>query len=170
MKNWHVVDDRRIWKIAEAIRRDISKEYIHRITKIDGWFIDKIAILVEMEQALKPSSWTEELLLEAKRMEFPDYIIANICQEDRSRESKRFVKQYDITAAYKMVDTCAAEFAAATPYYYSVYGGRRERSEAVQTDKKEESSYLVPARSVSDRVSSSTSAPYTVPGHSKRRL
>ena len=66
-----VVDDRRIWKIAEAIRRDISKEYIHRITKIDSWFIDKIAILVEMEQALKTQPLTEELLLRSKTNGIP---------------------------------------------------------------------------------------------------
>ena len=120
-----VVDDRRIWKIAEAIRRDISKEYIHRITKIDRWFIDKIAILVEMEQALKTQPLTEELLLEAKRMEFPDYVIADLCGRTEA-DIKALRQGYKITAAYKMVDTCAAEFAATTPYYYSVYGGENE--------------------------------------------
>ena len=131
-----VVDDRRIWKIAEAIRRDISKEYIHRITKIDRWFIDKIAILVEMEQALKTQPLTEELLLDAKRMEFPDYVIANLCGRTES-DIKALRQGYKITAAYKMVDTCAAEFAAATPYYYSVYGGPDTENEAKATpDKK----------------------------------
>ena len=131
-----VVDDRRIWKIAEAIRRDISKEYIHRITKIDRWFIDKIAILVEMEQALKTQPLTEELLLEAKRMEFPDYVIANLCGRTEA-DIKALRQGYKITAAYKMVDTCAAEFAAATPYYYSVYGGPDTENEAVTAhDKK----------------------------------
>ena len=131
-----VVDDRRIWKIAEAIRRDISKEYIHRITKIDRWFIDKIAILVEMEQALRTQPLTEELLLEAKRMEFPDYVIADLCGRTEA-DIKALRQGYKITAAYKMVDTCAAEFAAATPYYYSVYGGPDTENEAVAThDKK----------------------------------
>ena len=120
-----VVDDRRIWKIAEAIRRDISKEYIHRITKIDRWFIDKIAILVEMEQALKTQPLTEELLLEAKRMEFPDYVIANLCGRTEA-DIKALRQGYKITAAYKMVDTCAAEFAAETPYYYSCFGSFNE--------------------------------------------
>ena len=123
-----VVDDRRIWKIAEAIRRDISKEYIHRI--------DKIAILVEMEQALRTQPLTEELLLEAKRMEFPDYVIADLCGRTEA-DIKALRQGYKITAAYKMVDTCAAEFAAATPYYYSVYGGPDTENEAVAThDKK----------------------------------
>ena len=131
-----VVDDRRIWKIAEAIRRDISKEYIHRITKIDRWFIDKIAILVEMEQALKTQPLTGELLLEAKRLEFPDYVIGNLCGRTEA-EIKALREGYNIRAAYKMVDTCAAEFAAATPYYYSVYGGPETENEAVATpDKK----------------------------------
>ena len=136
IKELAVVDDRRIWKIAEAIRRDISKEYIHRITKIDRWFIDKIAILVEMEQALKSQPLTGELLLEAKRLEFPDYVIGNLCGRTEA-EIKALREGYNIRAAYKMVDTCAAEFAAATPYYYSVYGGPETENEAVATpDKK----------------------------------
>ena len=131
-----VVDDRRIWKIAEAIRRDISREYIHRITKIDRWFIDKIAVLVEMEQALKAQPLTGDLLLEAKRLEFPDHVIAQLCGRTEE-EIKALRAGYKIQAAYKMVDTCAAEFAAATPYYYSVYGGPDTENEAVSTkDRK----------------------------------
>ena len=131
-----VVDDRRIWKIAEAIRRDISREYIHRITKIDRWFIDKIAVLVEMEQALKTQPLTGDLLLEAKRLEFPDHVIAQLCGRTEE-EIKALRAGYKIQAAYKMVDTCAAEFAAATPYYYSVYGGPDTENEAVSTkDRK----------------------------------
>ncbi len=121
----HVVDDRRIWVIAEAIRRGISYEQIHDITKIDIWFIDKIAILVEMEQALKTEPLTEELLREAKRLEFPDYLIAKLAGSTEE-EVKAMRKEYGIAAAYKMVDTCAAEFEASTPYYYSVYGGENE--------------------------------------------
>ena len=131
-----VVDDRRIWKIAEAIRRDISREYIHRITKIDRWFIDKIAVLVEMEQALKTQPLTGDLLLEAKRLEFPDHVIAQLCGRTEE-EIKALRAGYKIQAAYKMVDTCAAEFAAATPYYYSVYGGPDTENEAAGTkDRK----------------------------------
>ena len=130
------MDDRRIWKIAEAVRRDISLEYIHRITKIDRWFIDKIAVLVEMEQDLKRKPMDKELLLEAKRLEFPDYIIARLTGRTEE-EIKALRKGFGITAAYKMVDTCAAEFAAATPYYYSVYGDEQTENEAVPTpDKK----------------------------------
>lgn len=129
----NIVDDMRIWRIAEAIRRGISYDQIHEITKIDHWFIDKFAILVEMEQDLKNKELDEELLREAKRLEFPDYLVAKLAGKTEE-EVKAMRKQYDITAAYKMVDTCAAEFAATTPYYYSVYGGENE---AVQThDKK----------------------------------
>ena len=132
----NIVDDRRIWKIAEALRRNISQEKLHDITKIDIWFIDKLAILVEMEQALKTQKLDKELLLEAKRMEFPDYIIADLTGKTEA-EIKDLRKEYGIRAAYKMVDTCAAEFAAETPYYYSVYGDDQTENEAIETkDKK----------------------------------
>ena len=131
-----IVDDRRIWKIAEAIRRGMPQSMLHDITKIDIWFIDKLAILVGMENALKTRKLTKELLLEAKRMEFPDYIIARLTGKTEE-EIKALREEYQIKAAYKMVDTCAAEFAAATPYYYSVYGDEGTENEAVATpDKK----------------------------------
>ncbi len=123
-----VVDDRRIWKIAEAVRQGISIQEIHEVTKIDKWFIDKIARLVELETKMKRSALSEELLREAKRMEFPDNVIAKITGHTE-REIHDMRHQYGITAAYKMVDTCAAEFAAETPYYYSVYGSENEVEE-----------------------------------------
>ena len=123
-----VVDDRRIWKIAEAIRQGISYDEIHRVTKIDKWFIDKIAHLVEVELQMKRSALDEDLLREAKRMEFPDNVIAEITGHTE-REIHDMRHQYGITAAYKMVDTCAAEFAAETPYYYSVYDSENEVTE-----------------------------------------
>ena len=128
----HIVDDMRIWRIAEAIRQGISYDEIHEITKIDVWFIDKLAILVEMEQALQAKELDEDLLREAKRLEFPDYLVAKLAGKTEE-EVKALRKQYDITAAYKMVDTCAAEFAATTPYYYSVYG---VENEAVETNDR----------------------------------
>ena len=128
----HIVDDMRIWRIAEAIRQGISYDEIHEITKIDVWFIDKLAILVEMEQALQAKELDEDLLREAKRLEFPDYLVAKLAGKTEE-DVKALRKQYDITAAYKMVDTCAAEFAATTPYYYSVYGGENE---AVETNDR----------------------------------
>ena len=120
-----IVDDRRIFRIAEAIRRGYSYEKIHQITMIDPWFIDKIAILVEMETRLKTEELTPDLLKEAKRIEFPDKLIASLSGKTEDQVKKM---RYDngITAAFKMVDTCAAEFAATTPYYYSVFGSENE--------------------------------------------
>ncbi|MBQ7432289.1 MAG: carbamoyl-phosphate synthase large subunit [Lachnospiraceae bacterium] len=122
------VDDRRIFVIAEAIRKGISYETIHEITKIDIWFIDKIAILVEMEQALASQPLTKELLAEAKRIEFPDKVIAQLTGKTE-KEIKNLRTEWGISAAFKMVDTCAAEFSATTPYYYSVFGSENEAEE-----------------------------------------
>ena len=124
------VDDMRIWRIAEALRRGFTYEQIHDITKIDFWFIDKLAILVEMEDALKAvgsgeKKLTAELLAEAKRIEYPDNVIAVLTGTSRE-EIKKLRHDNDIRAVYKMVDTCAAEFAAETPYYYSCFGGFNE--------------------------------------------
>ena len=128
LEKLEIVDDRRIWMIAEALRKGISYDEIHAITKIDKWFIDKIAILVEMEQALKTQELTPELLKEAKRIEFPDNVIARLTGKDE-REIHDMRHANGIVAAYKMVDTCAAEFAAETPYYYSVFGSQNEVEE-----------------------------------------
>ena len=128
MDQLKVVDDRRIWVIAEALRRGVSYDRIHEITMIDHWFIDKLAILVEMEQRLAKEELTVELLKEAKRIEFPDNVIARLT--GKTEEEIRHMRYANgIVAAYKMVDTCAAEFAAETPYYYSVYGSENEAAE-----------------------------------------
>ena len=124
----HVVDDRRIWVIAEALRRGVSYDKIHEITKIDKWFIDKIDIIVEMENSLKNEPLTSELLKAAKRIEFPDTVISRLTGKSED-EIKQMRYDNNIVASYKMVDTCAAEFEAATPYYYSVYGGENESVE-----------------------------------------
>ncbi len=123
-----IVDDQRIFVIAQALRKGISYDTIHKITMIDCWFIDKIAALVEMEQAIRQGPLTKELLKEAKRMEFPDSVIAGLTGMD-GEEIKKMRYENGIFAAYKMVDTCAAEFQAATPYYYSVYGSENEAEE-----------------------------------------
>ncbi len=124
------VDDMRIWRIAEALRRGFPYGLIHEITRIDIWFIDKLAILVEMEKKLQAvgegkKELTPELLAEAKRIEYPDNVIARLTKLEQSAVKKL---RYDnnIRAAYKMVDTCAAEFAAETPYYYSCFGSFNE--------------------------------------------
>lgn len=121
----HLVDDRRIWVIAEALRRGFSYEQIHDITKVDVWFIDKLAILVEMEEALRNGPLTLDLLREAKRIEFPDTVISRLTKIPLE-EIRLMRKDNGITAAFKMVDTCAAEFAAETPYYYSCFGSENE--------------------------------------------
>ncbi len=125
-----IVDDQRIYVIAEALRKGLDYDTIHEITMIDHWFIDKIAILVEMEQALKKGPLTLELLREAKRLEFPDNVISRLTGIPEE-EIKKLRYDNGIVAAYKMVDTCAAEFEASTPYYYSVYDSENE---AVKTN------------------------------------
>ncbi|MBA4687813.1 MAG: carbamoyl-phosphate synthase large subunit [Candidatus Galacturonibacter soehngenii] len=130
-----VVDDRRIFVIAEAIRRGFSYEQIHEITKFDNWFIDKIAILVEMEQKLQQEELTIETLKEAKRLEFPDTVIAKLTGIEAAKiKEMRYTN--NIEAAFKMVDTCAAEFEATTPYYYSVFGSENEVAEDTEKKKK----------------------------------
>ncbi|MCM1044682.1 MAG: carbamoyl-phosphate synthase large subunit [Candidatus Gastranaerophilales bacterium] len=119
------VDDQRIYVIAEAIRKGVDQQTIHEITQIDIWFIDKIAVLVEMEQALEKGPLTVELLREAKRIEFPDKVISSLTGVPEA-DIKKMRYDNGIVAVYKMVDTCAAEFAASTPYYYSVFGGECE--------------------------------------------
>ena len=124
------VDDQRIYVIAEALRKGISYDAIYDITKIDRWFIDKLAVIVEMEHALETQPLTVELLREAKRIEFPDNVIAGLTGKNE-REIKEMRYANSIVAAFKMVDTCAAEFEASTPYYYSCYDGVNE---AVETN------------------------------------
>ena len=126
-----IVDDRRIYLIAEILRRGLaSYDKIHEITKIDKWFIDKLAILVEMEKKLKACGGNidKELMKEAKRMEFPDNVIARWTGKTEE-EVKQLRYEYGITAAFKMVDTCAAEFASETPYYYGCFDGSNEVEE-----------------------------------------
>ena len=127
------VDDRRIFLIAEAIRRGITPEYIHSITKIDEWFIDKIERLVRCELRLKNEELTRELLFDAKRMEFPDKVIAKLTGKTEKEIYDCRIKE-NIIAGFKMVDTCAAEFEAVTPYYYSCFDGENENTSV--TDKK----------------------------------
>jgi len=125
LERMKIVDDQRIFIIAEALRKGINYKAIHEITKIDEWFIDKIAILVEMEERLQKEELTKELLKEAKRMEFPDTVIERLTGKTE-QEICDWRYAEGITAAFKMVDTCAAEFKAETPYYYSVFGSENE--------------------------------------------
>lgn len=128
LRRMQKVDDQRIYVIAEALRKGIDYDTIYNITRIDRWFIDKIAILVEMEHALETQPLTLELLKEAKRLEFPDSVIARLVGIEES-EVKQMRYENHVTASFKMVDTCAAEFEASTPYYYSCYDGINEAVE-----------------------------------------
>ena len=130
----HIVDDLRIYCIAEALRRKMDPQKIHDITKIDLWFIDKLNNIVEMEAKLKNAEELDrDLLLKAKEMEFPDKVIGELIGQSEEYV-KNLRRQMDIVPAYKVVDTCAAEFAAETPYYYSCFGSFNEVEET--SDKK----------------------------------
>lgn len=126
------VDDKRIWVIAEALRRGISFEEINEITKIDIWFISKLYNIIKMEKRLSHEPLDKELLKEAKRLEFPDKLIATLSKR-REEEIRELRHSFDIRAVYKMVDTCAGEFESETPYYYSCYDGVNE---AKSTNRK----------------------------------
>ena len=119
------INDRRLFCVAEAIRRGYTLEEIHKINKIDMWFLDKIAVLVKMEERLKTEELTVDLLKEAKRLEFPDKAIAGFTGRGEA-EIRAMRYRNDIVAAFKMVDTCAAEFESETPYYYSCFGSENE--------------------------------------------
>ena len=129
-----VVDDQRIYVIAEVLRKGVDYQTIHEITMIDVWFIDKLAILVEMEEALQKGPLTVELLKEAKRIEFPDNVISRLTGMSE-KEIRQMRYDNGIVAAFKMVDTCAAEFAASTPYYYSCFGSENEVVETMGRKK-----------------------------------
>ncbi len=119
------VDDHRIFVIAEALRKGMNEEDIHHITKIDVWFIDKIKNLIEMEERLINEDLTINLLKKAKRLQFPDSVIAKLTNQTKEKIHQMRIDN-DIRAVYKIVDTCAAEFDATTPYYYSIHGGVNE--------------------------------------------
>ncbi len=135
----HRIDDRRIFVIAEALRRGIAQEKIHEITQIDLWFIDKIALLVEMEQRLAAEPMSRELMLEAKRLEYPDRVIAELTGKTLAEIKRLRKEKYGIYAAFKTVDTCAAEFEAETPYYYSCFGSENEVNVSAAKDLPDES-------------------------------
>lgn len=134
LRKLEIVDDRRIYAIAEAIRKGIDTRKINEITHIDRWFIDKIASLVDTEQRLKNEELTPELLRRAKKQEFPDHVIGKLTGKYKGK-IRELRKEYGIRPAFKMVDTCAAEFEAETPYMYSIYGGEDESGLIAPTGK-----------------------------------
>lgn len=132
-------DDERLWVVAEALRRGMSLDALYELTKIDRWFLYKFAGLIEMESDLqslqglfdgKGDKQHLECLTRAKKFGYPDTAIARILNMDTS-EIQKLRKEVNLRPVYKMVDTCAGEFSAATPYYYSAY---EEEDEVQQTD------------------------------------
>ena len=121
----YVIDDERIFVCAEALRRGISPEEINSITKIDIWFIDRLSTIVDMEKELTHGIPNSTRLRVAKEIGFSDALIAELCGSTRE-VIRDLRKEYGIQPTYKMVDTCAAEFDAATPYYYSTYDVENE--------------------------------------------
>ncbi len=121
------VDDERLFVVAEAIRRGVSPKKINSITKMDIWFLDRFKKIIDMEQALilckgEPDA---DALRRAKEMCFADSYIGWLCQMEQ-KDVKALRERYGIVPSFKMVDTCAAEFDAETPYYYSSYDGENE--------------------------------------------
>ena len=121
----HRVDDERLYVIAEALWRGIEPEEINRITKIDLFFLYKIKNIIDAEERLRKEGLNEDTLRNAKRIQMPDSAIAHFIPQSE-KEVTRLKKKLDIHPDYKMVDTCAAEFEAHTPYYYSTYGQEDE--------------------------------------------
>ena len=118
-------NDQRLWAIMAAIRRDVDGEAITRRTSIDPWFISALERIVAMERRLLSETVTPELLLRAKRLGFSDDQIGTLA--DMLPEQARNLRHsWDIRPVYKTVDTCAAEFEAVTPYYYSTYDQENE--------------------------------------------
>ena len=126
------IDDERLFVIVEAIRRGVTIDYINDITKMDKWFLHKLTNIVKMEETLKTHELTPALLLKAKKMGFADIVIGKLVGKDMF-EIRELRKANNILPAYKIVDTCAAEFEAATPYYYSTY---ENEDEVAVSDKK----------------------------------
>jgi len=124
--------DLRLWAVMAALRRGISHAAIHQKTNIDMWFLDKMVNIVNMEKQLLSQPLTPDFLRAAKKLGFSDEMIGTLA--DRLPEQVREMRQeWKIRPVYKMVDTCAAEFDAATPYFYSTY---KSENEAIAADKK----------------------------------
>ena len=126
------VDNERIWVIAEALRRGITIDEIHSITKIDKFFINKIDRITRLEDELRNEKLDAKLVLKAKKMGFTDKVIARIANKTED-EIKKIRIDNNIIANFKLVDTCAAEFEAQTPYYYSSYD---DENVSISTDNK----------------------------------
>ncbi|RKL63782.1 carbamoyl-phosphate synthase large subunit [Thermoanaerobacteraceae bacterium SP2] len=123
--------DERFFAIAEALRRGVNVNEIYEMSKIDRFFLEKIDNIVKMEKRIKEEELSPELLRQAKQMQFPDKVIANL-RNTGEEEIKALRQEYGILPTYKIVDTCAAEFEAETPYFYSTF---EQENEAGSGDK-----------------------------------
>ena len=128
------VDDERIFVVTEALRRGISSDVIFNATKIDRWFLDRLQMIVDMENTLRAGTLDPATMQLAKEMGFADSYIGFLCGKER-KEIKALRESMGIRPAFKMVDTCAAEFDAETPYYYSTYDQENE-ADTPDTGKK----------------------------------
>ncbi|MBR0529057.1 MAG: carbamoyl-phosphate synthase large subunit [Ruminococcus sp.] len=126
--------DERIFLVYEALRRGVSVDELHAETMIDEWFLYKLTKLIDMEKELAKGDVSKETYLEAKRMGYPDKVIERISGEP--------VKEH-AHAVFKMVDTCAAEFAANTPYFYSTYDDEDEAEEFIAEQKQKKETVIV---------------------------
>ena len=127
------IDDQRLFVVAEALRRGFSPEKINKITKYDLWFLDRFQNIVDMEDALDHGRLDGDTLRRAKEMGFSDAWIAALSGREQ-KEIKALRESFGIRPAFKMVDTCAAEFEAQTPYYYSTYDQENEAAGASRAD------------------------------------
>lgn len=123
--------DERLWMLYEALRRGYSTEQLHELTKIDRFFLSKLARIWQQEETLQRESLSKERLIETKRLGFSDKMIARITKETVETVTS-LRNDWGIRPVYKMVDTCAAEFASETPYFYGTY---EVENEAVKTNK-----------------------------------
>lgn len=128
------VDDERLFVVFEALKRGISIDTIHDITMIDEWFLHKLNNLVATENDLKNGDLTDEKYLNAKKLGYLDSSIEKF--------SGQKIKQ-KISASYKMVDTCAAEFPAQTPYFYSTFDEENEAAEFIKTQNSKKKKVIV---------------------------
>lgn len=122
----HNCDDERLFVVYEALRRGVTPDEIFEITKIDRWFTNKLLNLINMERELSKGDFSDETYLEAKKMGYPDTVIERLSGKKIENPAK---------VSYKMVDTCAAEFPAETPYFYSTYDNDDEASQFIRHNK-----------------------------------
>lgn len=129
-----VCDDQRIFCVFEALKRGVSVDKIHEITLIDEWFLNKLLILVDMENKLKEGNIDEATYFKAKKLGFLDRSIEAFTGEEC---------KYSATPVYKMVDTCAAEFDAETPYFYSTFDEENEAEEFIKEKGSDKETVMV---------------------------